>query len=169
MFPLVTIVSGVGGLTRPGGLGTMGMSGGWKSRAKPERGPKRPQLVGIMFEKLAKKVVSKKSKPTISLEKTREFVETVREEGFRLSYAALASVARILGEDSSTQIPAQRGAALVKVLPVSLHPTICRKSGGYKKEVFQAFVNAPEDLLERPVLTLEEIAEAVSLWEEARS
>lgn len=121
-----------------------------------------------VFEKLAKKVVRKSSKPTLCLEKTQEFVGTVREEGFRLSYAALATVARILGEDSSSQIPAQRGAALVKVLPEDLHPTICRKSGGYKKEVLGAFGDVPGDLLDRPVITVEEIAEAVSLWEESR-
>lgn len=117
-----------------------------------------------MFEKLAKSVSRKPVAKAIELPLTEAFVAKVQEQGFRLSYGALAQAARIFKEDSSTQILAQRGSTLVKSLPVSLHPTVCRKSGGYKKEVYAAFGEQPADLLDRPVIDDESVEEAIKLY-----
>lgn len=114
-----------------------------------------------MFEKLAKTVSRKRSTTKVEIPLTQAFVTVVAAEGFRLSYGALATAARIFGEDSSTQIVAQRGSTLVKSLPATLHATICRKDGGYHKEARAKFVNAPEDLLDRPVIIKEDVAEAI--------
>lgn len=117
-----------------------------------------------MFEKLVKPVVRKSVTVSVEIPLTQAFVTCVKEQGCRLSYAALALAARLFKEDSSTQIPAQRGSTLVKSLPVDLHPIVCRKSGGYKKEVFAAFGEQPEDLLDRPVITEEAVGEAVAIY-----
>jgi hypothetical protein len=114
-----------------------------------------------MFEKLAKPVSRKRSTKTVEIPLTQAFVATVQSEGYRLSYAALATAAKIFGEDSSKQIAAQRGSTLVKSLPATLHATVCRKSGGYDKKVLAAFVDAPKDLCDRPVIVAEDVAEAI--------
>lgn len=114
-----------------------------------------------MFEKLAKPVSRKRSATKVEIPLTAAFVAVVQAEGYRLSYAALATAAKIFKEDSSKQIAAQRGSTLVKSLPATLHPTICRKSGGYDKKVFAAFEEKPEDLLDRPVIVAESVAQAI--------
>lgn len=117
-----------------------------------------------MFSKLASTPSRKSSTPKLELPLTAQFLSTVKSEGYRLSYAALAIAARTLGEDSSTQIPAQRGAALVKSLPVTLQPFVCRKSGGYGKGVLSKFEqDLPKDLTDRPVITKEAVAEAIEI------
>lgn len=118
-----------------------------------------------MFEKFAKSPV-KKVTVKVELESTAQFVTALADEGLRLSYAALAGAARILGEDSSGQIPAQRGAKLVKSLPAELQPFVCRKAGGYAKGVLQSFGDlAPEGLVDFPVITAKEVAEAVEVFQ----
>ena len=114
-----------------------------------------------MFEKLAKPVSRKRSTTKVEIPLTQAFVTVVAAEGVRLSYAALAEAANIFGEDSSKQIRAQRGSTLVKSLPASLHPTICRKAGGYHKDILTKFADAPKDLLDRPVIIAEDVAEAI--------
>ena len=115
-----------------------------------------------MFEKLAKTPVRARTSKTIELPLTAQFLSCVSEHGFRLSYAALAIAAREFGEDSSTQIPAQRGSTLVKSLPVALQPFVCRKAGGYHKKVLSQFSDLPEGLLDRPVIVKDDVAEAVA-------
>jgi hypothetical protein len=120
-----------------------------------------------MFEKFAK-TPAKTVAPKQELTLTTAFVQALSAEGLRLSYAALAGAARILGEDLSGQIPAQRGAKLVKSLPATLQPFVCRKSGGYAKGVVASFgEDAPKGLVDLPVITAKEVAEAVGTWEDA--
>ena len=122
-----------------------------------------------MFEKFAKTVTKTTPKTTVTLEATSEFLRALSGEGLRLSYAALTVAARLLGEDSSGQIPAQRGAKLVKSLPASLQPYVCRKKGGYAKGVKELFgEDAPEGLLTMPVITQEIVGEAVQTWVDAQ-
>ena len=118
-----------------------------------------------MFEKLAT-TPTRKSTPKIELTLTKTFLECVQKEGHRLSYAALAGAARILGEDSSKQIAAQRGSTLVKSLPLALQPFVCRKSGGYAKGMTWA-IETPSDLRDRPVITASVIGKAVKIWQKA--
>ena len=119
-----------------------------------------------MFGKLASTPSRQPSTP-VTLEATSAFLSKVVEEGYRLSYAALTVSARILGEDTSGNIPAQRGAKLVKSLPLSLQPYVCRKSGKYGKGVLAQFENVPANLMDRGVITAEAVAEAVKIWEAA--
>jgi len=121
-----------------------------------------------MFEKLVqpvRKFVRKES----NLPMTIEFMGAIVSNGCRLSYGALTLAARELGEDSSGQIPAQRGAALVKSLPGELQPFVCRRDGGYAKGVLGQFsVELPGDLRDRPVLSEEVVSEALCEWRDSR-
>lgn len=115
-----------------------------------------------MFEKIAKSVSKSTTKSVIEIPQTTAFLACVQKEGFRLSYAALAIAARLFGEDSSTQIAAQRGSTLVKSLPVALQPFVCRKSGKYGKGVLAQFTaELPENLTARPVIDREVVGAGV--------
>lgn len=89
-----------------------------------------------MFESLASNV--KKSKSTsqrrVEIPRTVGFVTALRDNGLRLTYAALARAAQQLGEHTPTAMSeGQRGAALLSGLPAGLQPFVCNSSGGYKK------------------------------------
>ena len=116
-----------------------------------------------MFENVAK-TPKKTVKKTISLERTIAFLESVKENGARLSYGAFAGAAKALDKDPSRQIPAQRGSTLVKLVPEALQPFVCRKSGGYAKGVTWS-VETPKDLEDRPVIISESLASALEEWE----
>lgn len=119
-----------------------------------------------MFAKFVQASSSKPTTSTIELTLTRQFVEAVVEHGFRLSYAALAQAAKDLGENTSDQKLGQRGSKLVKSLPLTLQPYVCRKNGGYKVGVTWD-CEVPGDLRNRPVITEEVVSEAVITWQES--
>ena len=118
-----------------------------------------------MFEKFASTPARKPSTKSVELPVTTAFVQALVAEGLRLSYGALAQAARTLGEDDSNQILAQRGAGLVKSLPETLQPHICRKAGGYKKGILEGFkTELPEDLCDRPVVNAGTVGEALEIF-----
>ena len=118
-----------------------------------------------MLEKIAKSVAKSSSTPTSTeIPLTIAFLTCVRDEGHRLSYAAFATAARVLGEDTSTQIRAQRGSFLVKTIDVALQPYVCRKSGKYAKGV-EWDVKVPENLRKRPVIEWEDVSDAIEEWQ----
>ena len=117
-----------------------------------------------MFEKLAKTPSKTRSTPTLEIPKTTAFLTCVRDQGFRLSYGALAEAANQLGEDTSRQIRAQRGSKIVQSMAVELQPYVCRKAGGYRKGVTWD-VETPKNLTERPVILEEDVEDAISEWE----
>ena len=120
-----------------------------------------------MFEKIAKKP-SKKTKKSVSLEKTSEFLQAVIDAGCRLSYTSLAHAAKALKEDTSTQIAAQRGAALTKQLSEAQQPFICRKAGTYASGITWK-VDVPSDLGDRPVILAEGLGAALKEWKASKS
>ena len=115
-----------------------------------------------MFENVANKP-KKTVKKTISLERTIAFLESVKENGARLSYGAFAGAAKALDKDPSRQIPAQRGSTLVKLVPEALQPFVCQKSGGYAKGI-KWDVETPDDLTDRPVIDEDGLADAIKEW-----
>lgn len=117
-----------------------------------------------VFEKFASGP-ARGNKAALELTETIRFVTALVENGFRISYGALALTARHYKEDSSGQIPAQRGATLVKILPVELQPFVCRKDGGYALGVLQGFENVPSDMKARPVITDGNVDEALEEWD----
>lgn len=118
-----------------------------------------------MFEKLAITVTKKTAKPLPTLTMTLPFLEAVAENGHRLSYSALSLAAQELGDIVPTgQKEGQRGAKLLKSLPVRLQPFVCKKSGGYSKGVAWEGVDVPSDLGFRPVITEENVFQAVSIY-----
>ena len=134
-----------------------------------------------MFEKFAvTKSTSTSTSSTVELTRTTEFLQCVVDKGYRLSYGALAAAAKILGENTSGQSPAQRGSALVKQLPEALQPFVCRHKGNYAKGADSKWHDgAPEmaELLKLPVIQRtvdtkdwaanEIVAGAVEIWEES--
>lgn len=124
-----------------------------------------------MFDKFAK-TASKSSSKVSSTEipQTTAFLQALVNEGIRLSYTGLALAARELGENTSGQMPGQRGAALVKELPLELQPHVCRggKSlGSYAKGMTWA-TEVPENLRSRPALdTIEDVQGAIEVWQAA--
>ena len=87
---------------------------------------------------------------------TTAFLQAVVDNGFRLSYGALAAAAKILGENTSGQSPAQRGSALVKQLPEALQPYVCRHKGNYASGADAKWADgAPKlaELVKLPVIT----------------
>ena len=117
-----------------------------------------------MFDKIASSPSKSSASSLPSLTETATFLSCVKAQGFRLSYGALALAARQLGEDVNGQIPAQRGGKLVKALPSSLQPFVCKKSGKYSKGV-QWSVEVPKDLAERPVIVATEVGQALEIWQ----
>ena len=93
--------------------------------------------------------------------KTIAFLTLVKAEGARLSYSALCLAARHFGEDTSGQMPGQRGSTLAKGLVVELQPWVCQKSGGYAKGVEWA-TEIPADLKDRPVIDEDSIDGALA-------
>ena len=120
-----------------------------------------------MFEKFATNPGRSNTKPGLELTKTIEFVTALVEHGLRISYGALALTARHYKEDTSGQIAAQRGATLVKILPVELQPHVCRKDGGYSPGVLQSFAAGlvPADMRGRPVVSEGSVDGALEEWD----
>ena len=117
-----------------------------------------------MFAKFAV-FSSRKVSSVPALTETIGFLECVAEEGFRLSYSALARAAVTLGDvEVSGQKEGQRGAKLLRGLPVSLQPFVCRKGGSYAPGTKWEGVDVPQDLLARPVISEEAVEEAVAVW-----
>lgn len=116
-----------------------------------------------MFTQFANNIQSTTNNQEIKMEKTTQFVQAVVSEGLRLSYGALAEAARLLGEDSSNIIKAQRGASLVKKLPVTLQPHICQSKGSYSSKVSWN-TEVPKDLLQRPVIRENAVNTAITAW-----
>lgn len=116
-----------------------------------------------MFDHLSSRPVRKLSSPVLDLSLTTAFLAVVVQEGFRLSYGAVAQAARSLGEDRNTQILAQRGAVLVKQLPSALQPFVCRKAGDYSAKIKWS-VEVPSDLGDRPVISVATVGEAIAAW-----
>ena len=114
-----------------------------------------------MFEKIARPVKKTRSTKQRELPKTIAFLTLVKAEGARLSYSALCLAARHYGEDTSGQMPGQRGSTLAKGLVVELQPWVCQKSGGYAKGVEWA-TETPADLKDRPVIDEETVAGALA-------
>ncbi len=121
-----------------------------------------------MFEKIAKSPSKKSKKKSVSLEKTSEFLQAVIDAGCRLSYTSLAHAAKALKEDTSTQIAAQRGAALTKQLSEAQQPFICRKAGTYASGITWK-VDVPSDLGDRPVILAEGLGAALKEWKASKS
>jgi hypothetical protein len=118
-----------------------------------------------MFEKLASKPVRVRSTSTVEIPLTEAFVACVKAQGFRLSYGALALAAREFGEDDSKQIVAQRGSTLVKGMPLTLQPFVCRKAGDYHKKVLVQFTQElPGDLTDRPVIDKDSVHAAIEIY-----
>jgi hypothetical protein len=122
-----------------------------------------------MFEKLATTPSKSVSKNLPTLVKTAAFLACVRDQGFRLSYGALAQAARDLGEDKNGQILAQRGGKLVVALPLALQPFVCKKSGKYSKGVDWKDQETPADLGERPVIEATKVGQALEIWKKAEA
>lgn len=117
-----------------------------------------------MFEKFAA-APAKTQKLNLELTKTIGFLTALVDNGFRISYGALALASRHYKEDHSGQIPAQRGATLVKTLPDPLQPHVCRKDGGYAVGVLSQFEDVPTDLRSRPVITENNVDSALEEWD----
>ena len=123
-----------------------------------------------MFDKLAKTpAYPSKSSNLPSLVATSSFLACGRDQGFRLSYGAFAIAARQLGEDTNTQIPAQRGGKLVGAIDLALQPYVCKKSGKYSKGVDWKNLQVPSDLGTRPVIEKDDVVEAIQIWQDAQS
>ena len=120
-----------------------------------------------LFGKLVSAPKARKGKATPKeMTRTTAFVESLNAENYRISYTALAKAAKQLGEDSSTQIEAQRGAALTLLLPEALQPLVCRRNGGYSEAATSAWkVEIPTDLRERGIIRHEQVKEAVEAFE----
>lgn len=117
----------------------------------------------MLFENIAARPSAPAKKAKAELTRTIAFMTVVRDQGCRLSYAALAVGAKVLGENDSNQIAAQRGSSLVKQLPEELQPFVCRRKGGYAKEpaTMSWAKHAPENLVDLPVIRHENVEAAV--------
>jgi hypothetical protein len=109
-----------------------------------------------MFEKIARPVKKTRKTKSHEMPQTIAFLTLVKAEGARLSYSALCLAARHYGEDTSGQMPGQRGSTLVKSLKAELQPWVCQKGGGYAKGV-EWGVETPADLKDRPVIDEETV------------
>ena len=116
-----------------------------------------------MFEKIAKPVKKTRRTKTRELPKTIAFLQLVKDDGSRLSYSALCLAARHFGEDTSGQMPGQRGSTLCKGLAPALQPWVCQKGGGYSKGVEWPNVETPDDLKDRPVIDEDSIGAALEI------
>ena len=118
-----------------------------------------------MFAKFAILANTKVRVPAATLNNTIDFLECVSLEGFRLSYSALTLAAVELGDIAANgQKIGQRGAKLLRGLPVALQPFVCRKNGSYAVGTKWEGVDVPQDLRNRPVISEESVVEAVQTW-----
>lgn len=91
-----------------------------------------------MFDKLKAKASKSKGRSTpnskLEIPVTTEFVQALKSNKLRISYAALADASEALGEHTATGMSSgQRGAKLVLGLPQELQPHVCRGNGSYQK------------------------------------
>jgi hypothetical protein len=101
-----------------------------------------------MFDKIQSLASSGKKSPAKGKAKkeqprTNAFVGALKENGYRVSYGALAVASEALGEHVATGLSAgQRGSGICKNLPNDLQPNVCRANGGYAKD--QSWPEAPD-------------------------
>jgi len=75
-------------------------------------------------------------KSGVEIPRTVSFLRALVDGKLRLSYAALALAAELLGEHTATNMSAgQRGAALLSGIPGTLQPHVCNAKGGYRKDI----------------------------------
>ena len=91
-----------------------------------------------MFDSLKSKAAKSKGRSTpkskLEIPVTTEFVQALKNNNLRISYAALADASETLGEHTATGMSSgQRGAKLVLGLPQELQPHVCRGNGSYQK------------------------------------
>ena len=90
-----------------------------------------------MFDSIKSQASRSKGAPkrsNVERPRTVAFVGAIRDNGLRLSYAALADASEALGEHKATGMSAgQRGAKLLGSLPIEMQPYICNGAGGYRK------------------------------------
>ena len=122
-----------------------------------------------MFQKLNLTKTTSTRKSAFAFPLTTAFVQALTKEGYRISYTALRNAAHELGEDSSNQKPAQRGAFLAKQLPADLQPSVSRKDGTYHEKVLTAWTVVVDraELGTRPVITQDSVIDAIRIWEES--
>lgn len=100
-----------------------------------------------MFDSIKDKAAKSKTRGStrkgVEIPRTVAFVGALKENGLRISYAALADASAELGEHTPTGLSAgQRGSSLLPGLPSELQPHVCRGNGSYAKG--QEWPEAPE-------------------------
>lgn len=91
-----------------------------------------------MFDSIKNQAAKSKSRSStrkgVEIPRTVAFVSALKENGLRISYAALADASAELGEHTPSGLSAgQRGSSLLPGLPVTLQPFVCRANGSYAK------------------------------------
>jgi hypothetical protein len=100
-----------------------------------------------MFDSIKNQAAKSKSRSStrkgVEIPRTVAFVSALKENGLRISYAALADASAELGEHTPSGLSAgQRGSSLLPGLPVTLQPNVCRANGSYAKG--QEWPEAPD-------------------------
>lgn len=127
-----------------------------------------------MFESIKSKASKAKSsngqaKTRSELPRTVGFVTALVGNNIRLSYAALAEAAELLGEHTPSGLSAgQRGASLVGQLPIELQPHVCRGNGSYQKGQ-DWDTDVPSDLRKRDFIRPENVGQFVQAYISATS
>jgi hypothetical protein len=123
-----------------------------------------------MFENLVNQATkstssNKPARGVAEMPRTREFVGALVSFNHRITYAALADAAELLGEHKASGLSAgQRGSQLVKGLPVELQPHVCRSNGSYAKGTSWE-TEVPTNLRARAYVRPEAIADFVAQFE----
>jgi hypothetical protein len=91
-----------------------------------------------MFDSIKNQAAKSKSRSStrksVEIPRTVAFVGALKQNGLRISYAALADASAELGEHTPSGLSAgQRGSSLLPGLPVELQPHVCRANGSYAK------------------------------------
>ncbi len=91
-----------------------------------------------MFDSIKNQAAKSKSRSSsrksVEIPRTVAFVGALKENGLRISYAALADASAELGEHTPSGLSAgQRGSSLLPGLPNDLQPHVCRANGAYAK------------------------------------
>jgi len=100
-----------------------------------------------MFDSIKNQAAKSKSRSStrkgVEIPRTVAFVSALKENGLRISYAALADASAELGEHTPSGLSAgQRGSSLLPGLPSDLQPHVCRGNGSYAKG--QEWPEAPD-------------------------
>lgn len=103
-------------------------------------------------------------KATREMPRTQAFVQALVDIDHRITYAALADAAEQLGEHEPSGLSAgQRGAGLVKHLPLQLQPHVCRSNGSYKADTSWD-TEVPGNLRQRNYVRPEAVGEFVQAF-----